>query len=80
MVKGDWGTLPGRKIETVVVHDSPREPRVRIVLLFADGAYFEIYSGSGDLKGTSQAYSGGLRDVLHHYRGDGQLTVFRDDR
>ncbi|MEO8478129.1 MAG: hypothetical protein ABI542_00745 [Gemmatimonadota bacterium] len=77
-MKGDWQALPGRTIEAVVVQESDLQPKAKVILVFSDGTYFEIYSNERDLRGTNRVHEGDLWRVMQHYdRGD--TTVYRDE-
>lgn len=54
-MKGDWQALPGRTIEAVVVQQGTLQPKSKVILVFTDGTYFEVYSSDGDLRGTNRA-------------------------
>ncbi|HEX9728603.1 MAG TPA: hypothetical protein VGA37_08870 [Gemmatimonadales bacterium] len=79
-IKGHWQGLLGRTIEAVVVvaHET-LQPRQRVFLLFADGNYFEIYSGCGDIAGTKRLTRGNICDVLHWQRLDAEVVVHHVD-
>ncbi len=76
-MKGDWQALPGRTIEAVVVQEGTLQPKAKVILVFTDGTYFEVYSSDGDLRGTNRAYPGDLWRVMQHYGDQGDTTVFR---
>lgn len=75
-MKGAWEELVGQRITAVVTLEANREPQDRVVLLLANGSYFEVYSHGGSLKGTNRGYTGDLSVVLHHYRGENECTVY----
>jgi hypothetical protein len=77
--KGAWETLPGRRIQAVVLSGHVnRSPGKCVHLVFDDGSYFEIYSCCADLAGSSRLYAGNLFDVVHYVREHDEVMVHRN--
>lgn len=75
-MKGDWASLPGRTIQNVLVAELPTAPQHRVVFVFSDGTYFEVYTSEAVLRGTSSVYPGDLEHVLDIYTRDCEWELF----
>ena len=58
--------IVGKTISGVVVKEADRLPRMQVYLLFTDGTYFEIHSGSGDMCWASRLDVGGIERVREY--------------
>ena len=58
--------IVGKTISGVVVKEADRLPRMQVYLLFTDGTYFEIYSGSGDMSWASCLDVGSIERVREY--------------
>lgn len=65
----------GKTISGVVVKEADRLPRTQIFLLFTDGTYFEIYSGSGDISGAGGIDVGGIDKVRQYMSATHRIVI-----
>jgi len=78
-MKGDWEGILGRTIDAVITQESSTQPKARVILHFSDGAYFEMYSSEGDVRGTNNMHPGTLDETIATFarQGGGELKVYR---
>jgi|CXWL01.1.fsa_nt_gi hypothetical protein len=67
--------IVGKTISGVVVKEADRLPRSQIYLLFSDGTYFEIYSGSGDMSGAGGVDVGGIEKVRQYMNATHRIVI-----
>jgi hypothetical protein len=67
--------IVGKTISGVVVKEADRLPRSQIYLLFSDGTYFEIYSGSGDMSGAGGVDVGGIEEVRRYMSATHRIVI-----
>ncbi|MGE0594655.1 MAG: hypothetical protein AB7G23_08975 [Vicinamibacterales bacterium] len=67
--------IVGKSIAGVVVKESDRPPRRQVFLVFSDGTYYELYSGSGDIKGAGGIDTGGLEAVRNYMSATHKIVL-----
>ena len=73
-MKHAFGSIVGKRIKGVVVKEADSPPTCQVFLVFSDDTHYELYTPSGDIRGTGGVDEGGFEHVKKYMSSHSRIV------